>query len=77
VVGDADRIVVIAADAIADVLDQAEARVRKEDEIIMKIQAGERTLVIYGFGARLDTVGPERSGASQQCRRGPLRPGSH
>jgi 4-hydroxy-4-methyl-2-oxoglutarate aldolase len=49
VVGDADGVVVIPADAIADVVDQAEARVKKEEEIVTKVQDGQRTLDIYAF----------------------------
>jgi regulator of RNase E activity RraA len=51
VVGDADGVVVIPAQAVRDVVDHAEARVEKEDQIVKKVQGGQRTLDIYGFGA--------------------------
>jgi 4-hydroxy-4-methyl-2-oxoglutarate aldolase len=57
VVGDADGVVVLPAGIAADVVDEADERVRKEGEIIRRLRAGETTLDLYG----LSEAGPGRA----------------
>lgn len=52
VVGDSDGVVVIPRDEVADVLAKAAARETKEESIIAALQAGERTLDLYGWPER-------------------------
>jgi 4-hydroxy-4-methyl-2-oxoglutarate aldolase len=47
VVGDHDGVVVVSAEAVGAVADAARARVRKEEEVIVRLRAGETTLAIY------------------------------
>jgi len=51
VVGDADGLVVIASHQAEQALEMADQRAAKEDSIHARIEAGERTLDIYGFEA--------------------------
>ena len=50
IVGDRDGVVALPSGAVADVLVKGAARERDEAEKIARIQAGERTIDIYGFG---------------------------
>lgn len=50
VVGDRDGVVVLPASAVAGALVAGDTRERDEAEKIARIQAGERTIDIYGFG---------------------------
>jgi len=50
VVGDADGVVVIPSDVAAAIVDQADERFRREEEIIRRLRAGETTLDLYGMG---------------------------
>lgn len=49
VVGDADGVVVVAADSVATVAAAAVDRERHEQDILRRLSAGERTLDIYRF----------------------------
>jgi 4-hydroxy-4-methyl-2-oxoglutarate aldolase len=50
VVGDRDGIVVLSASLVSDALAAGDRRERDEADKIARIQAGERTIDIYGFG---------------------------
>jgi 4-hydroxy-4-methyl-2-oxoglutarate aldolase len=50
VVGDRDGVVVLPADIVGEALVAGAARERDEANKIARIQAGERTIDIYGFG---------------------------
>ena len=54
VVGDRDGVVVIPADAVDDVAAGARERIRKEEEVVARLERGESTLAIYD----LPPVGP-------------------
>lgn len=47
VVGDGDGVVVIAADAVDGVAAAARERIRKEQEVVARLERGETTLAIY------------------------------
>jgi 4-hydroxy-4-methyl-2-oxoglutarate aldolase len=47
VVGDHDGVVVVAAEEVGAVADAARERVRKEQDVIARLRAGETTLAIY------------------------------
>ena len=47
VVGDRDGVVVVAADAVDGVAAAARERIRKEEEVVARLQRGETTLAIY------------------------------
>jgi len=49
VVGDADGVVSIARDRVAEVLDAAARRERAEAEILRRLRSGESTLAVYGW----------------------------
>jgi 4-hydroxy-4-methyl-2-oxoglutarate aldolase len=49
VVGDRDGLVAIPAGRIADVLDAAEARDRREAEIMARLRAGATTMELFGL----------------------------
>jgi 4-hydroxy-4-methyl-2-oxoglutarate aldolase len=57
VVGDRDGVVAIPADMVADTLLAGNAREADETAKIAKIQAGERTVDLYGFADRLAAQG--------------------
>ena len=57
VVGDRDGVVAIPADMVADTLAAGNAREADETAKIAKIQAGERTVDLYGFADRLAAQG--------------------
>jgi 4-hydroxy-4-methyl-2-oxoglutarate aldolase len=57
VVGDRDGVVAIPADMVADTLLAGNARETDETAKIAKIQAGERTVDLYGFADRLAAQG--------------------
>lgn len=52
VVGDVDGIVVLPADRVSAVLDAADERVKKEQEIFAELRAGATTLEVYGLNPR-------------------------
>jgi 4-hydroxy-4-methyl-2-oxoglutarate aldolase len=54
VVGDADGVVVLPAMIASAVVEQSDARVRKEEEIIRRLRAGETTFDVYDLGGGLD-----------------------
>ena len=57
VVGDRDGVVAIPADMVSDTLAAGNAREVDETAKIAKIQAGERTVDLYGFADRLAAQG--------------------
>lgn len=57
VVGDRDGVVAIPADMVSDTLAAGNARETDETAKIAKIQAGERTIDLYGFADRLAAQG--------------------
>ena len=57
VVGDRDGVVAIPANMVSETLAAGEAREADETAKIAKIKAGERTVDIYGFAARLADQG--------------------
>lgn len=49
VVGDADGVVVVSRRSVAEVLEKARERERREAEVIERLRKGETTLEIYGW----------------------------
>lgn len=49
VVGDAEAVVAIRANAIETTMDAADARVDTEQKIFVRLEAGETTLDVYGL----------------------------
>lgn len=49
IVGDTDGVVALARERVSDVLDAADKREEKEQNIIRRLEAGETTLDIYGW----------------------------
>ena len=52
VVGDVDGIVVLPSDRVDAVLEAADARVAKEQDILTRLRAGQTTLAAYGLNPR-------------------------
>jgi 4-hydroxy-4-methyl-2-oxoglutarate aldolase len=50
IVSDADRVVALPLEIAARVLEQADARVRQEQDIFDRLRAGATTLDVYGLG---------------------------
>ncbi len=66
VCADDDGVVVVAGEQAGWALEQATARIAKEDETRTKLRAGELGLDLYGLRAKLAELGVEYVDSSEQ-----------
>ena len=57
IVGDADGVVIVAKEDVAEVLAKAKQREKKEETISAELEQGKTTLALYGFSEQLEKLG--------------------